>query len=99
MLEELYFQMYEIEMLGGEVKRAIHFLEKAAKGRGFYADASKIFLESLKNHKEPEEIEVDIMKLEGDEGEKKAMYLRYLYSYNRYDVDYPKYDSKRCDDR
>jgi hypothetical protein len=99
MLEEAYFMMYETEMLGGEVARAVHFLERSARGKGFYAEISKILLDSLKNHREPEDIEGEIMKLEGDDSEKRAIYLRFLYSYNRYDINYPQYDAKRCNDK
>jgi hypothetical protein len=99
MLEQAYFQMYETEMIGGEVKRAEHFLERASKGKGFYSQVSKILLEALKNHTEPEEIKQKIMEIDGDSGEKTAIYLRFLYSVNRYDVAFPKYDSKRCRDK
>lgn len=99
MLEQAYFQMYETEMIGGEVARAVHFLERASKGKGFYSVVSQLFLEALKNHTEPELIKGKFMSIEGDEREKLAIYLRFLYSVNRYDVAYPKYDSKRCDDR
>jgi hypothetical protein len=98
MMEDLYFRLYEIEMISGEVKRGIHFLEKASKGNGFYSKISSILLDSIKNHRPPELAEDEIMKVEGDEGEKRAIYFRYLYSYNRYDIDFPKYDAKRCDD-
>ncbi len=99
MLEQAYFQMYETEMIGGEVGRAFHFLERASKGKGFYSKISLVLLEALKNKSEPEEIEQNIMSIEGEEGEKKAIYLRFLYSVNRYDVAFPKYDSKRCNDK
>ncbi|MGC8561674.1 MAG: hypothetical protein ACP5UZ_00095 [Thermoplasmata archaeon] len=99
MLEQAYFQMYETEMIGGEVNRAAHFLERASKGKGFYSQVSKILLEALKNHTEPEEVKQKIMEIEGDNGEKLAIYLRFLYSVNRYDVAFPKYDSKRCKDK
>lgn len=91
--------MFETEMISGEVARATHFLERASEGSGFYSQISLVLLEALKKHTEPEEIEQKIMSVEGDEGEKKAIYFRFLYSVNRYDVSYPKYDSKRCDDR
>jgi hypothetical protein len=99
MLEQAYFQMYETEMIGGEIKRAVHFLERASKGKGFYSQVSQVFLDALKNHTEPEEVKQKVMDIQGDEEEKLAIYLRFLYSVNRYDVSYPKYDSKRCDDR
>lgn len=99
MLEQTYFQMFETEMIGGEVKRAEHFLERAAKGKGFYSLVSAVLLDALKNKSEPEEIRQKIMDIEGDEGEKLAIYLRFLYSVNRYDVSYPRFDSKRCNDR
>ncbi len=99
MLADAYFQMYEVEMIGGEVKRAKHFLERATKGKGFYSLVSKVLLDALLNRTEPEEIKQKIMEIEGDEREKLAIYLRFLYSVNRYDVSYPKYDSKRCNDR
>ncbi|MEM0130330.1 MAG: hypothetical protein QW100_02725 [Thermoplasmatales archaeon] len=98
MLEGLYFQLYEIEMLGGEVRRAVHFLEKSAKGKGFYADAARIILDSIGNHIDPEEIRDRLMGLDGEDEEKKAIYFRFLYSYNRYNVKYPYYDSMRCND-
>ena len=91
--------MYEMEMIGGEVGRAFHFLERASKGKGFYSEISLVLLEALKNKSEPEEIEQKIMSIEGEEGEKKAIYLRLLYSVNRYDVAFPRYDSKRCNDK
>ncbi len=99
MLERAYFQMFETEMIGGEVKRALHFLERAAEGKGFYSRVSAVLLEALKNKAEPEEIKKKIMDVEGDEGEKLAIYIRFLYSVNRYDVSYPRFDSKRCNDR
>ncbi|MEM0133823.1 MAG: hypothetical protein QXU18_01140 [Thermoplasmatales archaeon] len=99
MLEQAYFQMYETEMIGGEVKRAAHFLEKASKGKGFYSQVSKVLLEALRNKTEPEEIKQKIMDIDGEEKEKLAIYIRFLYSINRYDVSFPKYDSKRCNDR
>ncbi len=91
--------MYETEMIGGEVARAVHFLERASKGKGFYSEISKILLNAVRQHKEPEAVKDEILKVEGDQKEKLAIYLRFLYSINRYDVAYPKYDSKRCDDR
>lgn len=98
MFEELYFQMYEIEMISGEIRRARHFLESASKGEGFYSQVAAILIEALDRHMEPEDVEESIMKLEGDENEKKAIYFRFLYSFNRYDVNLPFYDSKRCGD-
>ncbi len=98
MLEEFYFNLYETEMISGEVKRAVHFLEKCSKGKGFYSDISKIILKAIINHQEPELVEDDIMKVPGDNSIKRAILLRFIYSYNRYDVNYPQYDSKRCND-
>lgn len=91
--------MYETEMIGGEVRRAVYFLERTSKGKGFYSEIARVFLKALKNKTEPEEIEGSVMSIEGDEMEKKAIFLRFLYSVNRYDVSLPSYDSKRCDDR
>lgn len=85
-------------MISGEVKRAVHFLEKSSKGTGFYSEIAKILLDSIKNHKEPEMTEDSIMQIPGDEMIKKAIFLRFIYSYNRYDVNYPSYDAKRCND-
>jgi hypothetical protein len=99
MLEQFYFQLYETEMTGGEVGRAIHFLERASEGKGFYSQVANIIIGSLKEHLEPEEIKDRIMNVEGEEKEKEAIFFRFLYSYNRYDIYLPKYDSKRCDDR
>jgi hypothetical protein len=99
MLEDAYFQMYETEMIAGEVKRAEHFLERASKGKGFYSLVSRVLLDALKNRVEPEEIKQKLMEIEGDSAEKLAIYQRFLYSINRYDVAYPKFDSKRCNDR
>jgi hypothetical protein len=99
MLEDAYFQMYETEMIAGEVKRAEHFLERASKGKGFYSQVSQVLLDALKNNVEPEKIKQKIMEIDGDEREKLAIYFRFLYSMNRYDVAYPKFDSKRCNDR
>ncbi len=98
MLEEYYFNVYETEMISGEVKRAVHFLEKSSMGKGFYSEVSRALLDAIKNHKEPESVEDQIMKIEGDENIKKAIFLRFIYSYNRYDVNYPAYDAKRCND-
>lgn len=98
MLEQVYFELFEIEMISGEVTRAKHFLDKASEGNGFYAQVASIFVSALDGHQKPEEIEENIMALEGDEGEKKGIYFRFLYSWNRYDVNLPNYDSKRCDD-
>lgn len=99
MLEQFYFQLYETEMIGGEVKRAVHFLEKASKGKGFYSQIALLLLDSIITNGEPEDAEQKIMGIEGDEREKKAIFLRFLYSCNRYDVSLPRYDSKRCKDR
>jgi hypothetical protein len=98
MLEEYYFNVYETEMISGEIKRAVHFLEKSSKGTGFYSEVSKILLDAIKNHKEPEFVGDQIMKLDGDQSIKKAIILRFIYSYNRYDVNFPFYDAKRCND-
>lgn len=99
MLEQAYFQMFETEMIGGEIARAEHFLERASRGKGFYSEVSLVLLDALRNRVEPEDIRQKIMDIEGDEGEKLAIYLRFLYSVNRYDVSYPRFDSKRCNDR
>ncbi|MEM0127816.1 MAG: hypothetical protein QXO03_01845 [Thermoplasmatales archaeon] len=91
--------MYETEMIEGEISRAVHFLERSAKGKGFYADAAKILLDSIKNHIEPEDVQDRLMGLDWDDGEKRGIYFRFLYSYNRYNLKYPEYDSMRCDDK
>ncbi|MCL6003138.1 MAG: hypothetical protein M0Z77_09345 [Thermoplasmatales archaeon] len=99
MLEQAYFQMYETEMIGGEVGRAVHFLERASKGKGFYSQVSSVLLDAIEKRTEPEEIKQKIMEIDGDEKEKLSIYMRFLYSVNRYDVAFPKYDSKRCNDK
>jgi len=98
MMEYFYYMAYETEMLNGEIKRAHHFLEKLATGKGFYSEVAKVLLYGLDNKVEPEELEGKIMSIQGDEPEKRAIYLKFLYSFNRYDVNYPYYDSKRCND-
>ncbi len=91
--------MYETEMIGGEVGRAVHFLERASKGKGFYSQVSSVLLDAIEKRTEPEEIKQKIMEIDGDEKEKLSIYMRFLYSVNRYDVAFPKYDSKRCNDK
>ena len=90
--------MYEVEMISGEIGRAVHFLQQAATGKGFYGEISKVLLQAIEAHAEPEEVLEKIMAVDGREEEKKAIFFRFLYSYNRYDVSYPSYDSKRCND-
>ncbi len=98
MMEEFYFNAYETELIGGEIGRAHHFLSKSAKGKGFYAEVSKVLLSAIERRIEPEEIEDEILRIPGEELEKRAIYFRFLYSYNRYDVAFPAYDTKRCND-
>jgi len=86
-------------MTGGEIRRAVHFLKKTAKGKGFYSQLANIIIDALVEHTEPEKVKGRIMNVEGDEKEKEAIFFRFLYSYNRYDISFPEYDSKRCDDR
>ncbi len=98
MMEYFYYVAYETEMLNGEIKRAYYFLSRLSGGKGFYAQVGKILKDCLDRKCEPEEIQDKIMNLEWDEKEKKSIYLKFLYSVNRYDVKYPAYDSKRCND-
>lgn len=98
MLEYFYYVSFETEMLNGEIKRAHHFLERLSKGRGFYANVGKILKDCLEKKCEPEDVEERIMSIKGDEKEKRSIYLKFLYSVNRYDVNFPYYDTKRCND-